>query len=128
MNKPNVTTNEQAGCLRILKAATGPMTAAVIAVRLGLRGCRETRRRHARLIIQRLRDSGSMIVATRPAGYGLTDDRSVYKDYLNGRQIVARMIFGDTHKKKKKLADSNNQGMLFEPQRIRVGVASMEIA
>ncbi len=128
MAKPNVTINEQAACLRILKAATRPMTAANIAVRLGLGGCRETRRRHVRLIIEGLRDLGSLIVATKkPAGYGIAKDESVYKEYLIRRFIEAKRVFGDMHKRKKMLVESNGQGMLFEPQRISVGCASVAV-
>ncbi len=125
MAKPNVTTGEQAACLRLLKAATGPMVAVDIAVHLGLGGCIETRRRHVRAIIKGLRDLGSLIVATKPAGYGLTEDKLVYKEYLENRLIEAKRIFGDTYNKKKDLVDSNGQGMLFEPKRISVGCASV---
>jgi len=128
MTKKDVTTSEQAGCLRILRAASEPMTAADIAARLGLGGCRESKRRRVRLIIKKLRDSGSMIGATRQGGYMITDDVSEYRDYLEGRQNDQKRIFGETHKKKKMLVDSKGQGMLFEPPRIRVGVASMGLA
>ena len=127
MSKSNVTTNEQAGCLRILKAATEPMTAADIAVRMGLGGCRETQRRHVRAIVKGLRDLGSMIVATLQGGYWLTKDAAMYKDYLEFRQIDAKRILGESHNRKKKLVDSKGQGMLFEPTRIRVGVASVAV-
>jgi len=112
MDKPNVTTYEQAMCLSILKSAAEPIVAAWLAARLHLSGCRETQRRHVRAIIKQLRDSGSMIVATLAGGYWLTEDRRLWADYLDGRQIDAKRVLGVAGKRKKTLR-ARRQGFLF---------------
>jgi biotin operon repressor len=121
--KPNVTTDLQARCLRLLKQADGPIVAALIAEMLGLDGPHESRRRRVRLIVQQLRDAGEMIVADSHQGYCLTDDERVFKAYLDGRQIEAKGVLGQTHSRKKMLTDGRGQGVLF-PQRVPAGCAT----
>jgi len=101
MIKPNVTTYETAGCLRILEKVEEPIVAADLARRLYLAGNRETQRRHIRAIVEHLRKNGCWIVATLQAGYWLTKNYELWRDYLEGRQIDAKRILGETHKRKK---------------------------
>lgn len=122
MNKANITTLEAARCLSLLETAAEPMVAAKLARRLILAGSRETQRRHVRAIVEHLRDNGSHIVATLTSGYWLTKDDRIWRDYLEGRQIDAKRILGETHKRKR-IAGSKGQGMLFE-MRICCGVAT----
>jgi len=105
-----------AECLRILRQATEPIFAADIAARLGLGGNRETQRRHVRAFIKHLRDNGSRIIATLHGGYWLTDDAQLWADYLEGRQIDAKKILGETHRRKRVAYDSRGQGSLFGPR------------
>jgi hypothetical protein len=114
MSKPNITIAEISRCLELLRNADEPMVAADLAVRLELPGCRETRRRHVRAIVKQLRDDGAMIVATLQGGYWLTKDDALFRDYIEGRQIDAKRILADTHRKKKQLLDSKSQGFLFQ--------------
>jgi len=126
VNKPSITTSEAARALRILQEADSPIVAAGLAAALGLAGNRETQRRHVRAIIEHLRADGSMIVATLQQGYWLTCDAALWRDYLEGRQIDAKRILGETGKRKKMLSDAKGQGMLFE-QRIQMGCATCGI-
>jgi hypothetical protein len=114
MNEPNVTTDACAACLRILQSSNEPLVAAELAVRLQLAGNRETQRRHIRAIVKHLRDNGSMIIATLTDGYWLTEDDGLWRDYNEGRQIDAKKIFAETHKRKM-LMDQKGQGVLFRP-------------
>ena len=123
MTKPNITASEAAGCLRILESATEPIVAAGLARKLYLAGNRESQRRHVRAIIKHLRHNGSQIVATLQDGYFLTEDSRLWRDYLEGRQIDAKRILGETHRRKRMLADAAGQGLLFS-QRIHCGVAT----
>lgn len=92
------------------------MTAVELAAELRLPGSRETRRRHVRELIRKLRETGSMIIATLQDGYFLTDDPQLYQDYLNGKQIDAKKVLGKTHKQKKMLTEvGSGQGVLFGP-------------
>lgn len=127
MSKPNVTTSEMARCLEILRSATEPMVAAGIAARIYLAGKRETQRRHVRAIVKALRESGSMIVATLQGGYYLTEDETMWRKYLDGRQIDAKSILKETHRKKKVLAEANGQELLFD-NRIVGGSATIGAA
>jgi len=116
MDKTNITTDEAAACLRLLRRAGGPMTAAELAATLYFSGKRETQRRHVRALIKHLRDNGAWIAATLQGGYFLTGDPALWRDYNEGRQIDAKKIFGVTHKRKKAaLADRLGQGFLFNP-------------
>jgi biotin operon repressor len=124
VTKVNITTLEAAKCLSFLESAAAPIVAAELAKKLRLSGSHETQRRHVRAIIKYLRDNGSQIVATLQGGYFLTEDPVLWRDYLEGRQIDAKRILGETHKRKKMLTDSQGQGVLFE-NRICFGVASM---
>lgn len=123
MIKPNITTPEIANCLSILESANKPLVAADLAKKLGLSGSRETQRRHIRAIIKHLRNNGSKIIATLWGGYFLTTDPQLWRDYLEGREITAKRIFGETHKRKRRLTDSQGQGVLFD-LRQRGGVAT----
>ena len=116
MTQPNVTTDELAMCLSLLESAEGAMTAIELAVGLHLSGNRETQRRHIRHLIRRLREDGSMIMATLQDGYYLTSDSQLYEDYLAGRQIGAKKVLGETHRRKKMLVEvGTGQGVLFSP-------------
>ena len=124
MTEVNITTEEAAQCLSILESAKGPMVAAGLARRLRLGGVRETQRRHVRAIIEHLRtENGSWIVGLNPQGYFLTRDHQIWRDYNEGRGITAKRIFAEVHKRKRELADGN-QELLFDT-RIQCGVATM---
>ena len=122
MNKANITTLEAARCLSLLETAAEPMVAAKLARRLRLAGSRETQRRHVRAVVKYLRDNGSHIVATLTGGYWLTENDEIWRDYLEGRQIDAKRILGETHKRKR-IAGSQGQGTLFDI-RVCCGVAT----
>lgn len=114
--KPNITTLELARCLSFLESAEEVMTAALLAAKLHLAGSRESQRRHVRALVKKLRDNGSMVVATLQDGYFLTEDPQLYQDYLEGRQIDAKSILGETHKRKRILTEvGSGQGVLFGP-------------
>jgi biotin operon repressor len=121
MNGINVITSDLARCLTILKETGTPLTAAEIASRLYLPGCRETQRRHVRAIIEQLRKSGAKIIATLSEGYWLTNDLALWRDYLEGRQIDAKIILAETYKRKRMLADAAGQGILFG-QKMTIGI------
>jgi len=121
MNEINVTSSELARCLTILEETETPLTAVEIAARLYLGGCRETQRRHVRAIIDQLRKAGAKIVATLTDGYWLTKDLSLWRDYLEGRQIDAKSILAETYKRKRMLMDCKGQGVLFS-QVMSVGI------
>ena len=128
MWKPNVTCEQAGRCLRILQSADKPIVAAELARQLNLTGNSETRRRHIRAIIKQLRDGGEMIVADIKGGYWLTEDNTIWKDYLEGRQIDAKIILGDTHKKKKQvLQDASGQELMFDNS-ISVGCATVRMS
>lgn len=122
MDKPNITSSEVARCLSILESENRFVPASELARRLFLAGSHETQRRHVRAIIKQLRDNGSMIVATLWGGYFLTEDTQLWRDYLEGRQIDAKRILGETHRRKKMITYANGQGALFG-QGIFCGVA-----
>jgi len=127
VSNPNITATEAAKCLRVLQDIAKPIVAADLAKKLALGGSRESQRRHVRAVIEHLRDNGSMVVATLQQGYWLTEDQRLWKDYLEGRQIDAKRVLGETHKRKRMLADAKGQGLLFD-QRIRYGVATCGVA
>ena len=109
----NITADEAAKCLEILKATKSPLVAADIAKLMKLSGSHETQRRHVRAIVKHLRDDCSAkIVATLAGGYWLTDDEQLWSAYLEGRQIDAKHILGDTSQKKR-FCFYRNQGILF---------------
>ena len=104
-----------ARCLRLIKEQ-GPVKAITLAGQLGIEGLRETKRRRIRAIVQHLRNSaGNMIVADEINGYFLTDDITIWQNYLAGRQIDAKKILGITHRQLKMVTDSRGQGLLFVP-------------
>ena len=113
MNQTNVTSDEAAACLALLKVADKPRVAAEIAELLELGGRRETQRRHVRAIIKQLRDEGEKIVATLSGGYMLTNDEKIWREYLEGRKIDAKSLIGQSHKRIKISVDSIGQGLLF---------------
>lgn len=121
MARPNVTVDGMAQCLRVLQAAEVPMLAIDIANRLGLDGSRETKRRHVRSLVKKLRDDGHMIVASVQGGYFLTADEDLWKQYLEGKKIDAKKVLGEMHRKKKMLIDKQGQGMLFQPGGVAIG-------
>jgi biotin operon repressor len=125
MNQSNPTADELSLCMRLLDEAEAPMLAIDIADRLYITGSHETKRRHVRALVQKLRDNGARIVATTADGYFLTEDESLWRDYLEGRQIDAKRILGETYKRKKMLADSQGQGHLFTLPRIQAGCATV---
>ncbi len=116
MDQTNITTDEAAACLRLLRRAGRPMTAAELAATLYFSGKRETQRRHVRLIVDHLRNTGAWIVANLQDGYFLTNDAVRWAKYNDERQIGIKQTFGVTHKRKKAaLADRRGQGFLFNP-------------
>ena len=83
-----------ARCLALIKS-DGPIRAIAMAVKLGIEGNRESKRRHIRAIVQHLRnDCGNMIIGNFRQGYFITEDKKVWQDYLDGRQIDAKKILG----------------------------------
>jgi len=112
MAKPEVKADELAKCLAVLRQASEPMTAIEIAARLGLGGIRETQRRHVRAIVKLLRDKSCRIAATLQGGYFITNDEQLWRDYLEGRQIDAKRVLGETGKRKNASYDGQ-QGLLF---------------
>jgi len=116
MDRANITTDEAAACLRLLKGAAGPMTAAQIAGRLNLGGKRETQRRHVRALVKHLRDTGVWVAANLAGGYFLTDDPKLWQAYNEGRQIEAKKVIGESYKREKHcLRYRFGQGFLFNP-------------
>jgi biotin operon repressor len=111
---------EVAKTLSILERATGPLTAIEIATRLGLEGCRESQRRHVRAIIEELRDKGVRIVADRKNGYFITRHDSVWRDYLDGRQIEGKGIIGEAHRRKKCMYEDGTIAMFG--QQVATGI------
>ena len=112
MDRPNIQPVVAAKLLSLLEQADEPLTAAVIAQKLNLAGERETQRRHVRAIVEYLRQHDSMIIATLSAGYWLTKDGAMYKEYLEGRQIDVKRILGETGRQKKTVF-FKGQGILF---------------
>lgn len=121
MKSSNVTSDNIAQCLLILEKEEGPILAIELAKKLGLFGSHETKRRHVRTLIKIIRDKGIMVVAIQSAGYFFTDDVTVWKDYLDGRQIDAKRILGETGRRKKMVANSKGQGMLFGEAKTMIG-------
>ena len=97
----NITTSELVRCRDLLYEAAGPMTAIEIAEELGLGGCRETKRRHVRAIIEVLRDKGHKIIGDSRVGYWFARTQTEWVMYLDSRQIGAKQVLGKTHKAKK---------------------------
>jgi len=104
-----------AKCLRLIKEH-GVILAIELADKLGIEGSRENKRRKIRAIVQHLRnDCGVMIAADLIHGYFVTEDKEVWQMYLDGRQLDAKKILGQTHKQLKMVSDSKGQGLLFVP-------------
>ena len=120
MDSNDVTTDELAQCLAILKSAAGPMTAAQIAARLGLAGCRETQRRRVRAMTLALRDKGVRVAATQQNGYYIAQNDAAWRAYLDGRQIEAKTVLGVTHPRIRQVVESKGQGLLYG-QRLTTG-------
>lgn len=110
-----ITSTEAARCQAILEAQDQPITAIQIAVRLGLAGCRESRRRRVRAIIKHLREvCGVRIVATLSGGYWITEDDNIWRQWLEDRAIDAKIVLGEVYRRKKAAAE-RGQGLLFAP-------------
>lgn len=109
----NVTTQEQAACLRILQAAIQPITAAELAVRLGLGGQRETQRRHIRAIVEELRADGVRVIAFNPQGYWLVKTEAEWLEYCRNRENYAKRIIGEASRRIHMATDHHGQGLLF---------------
>ena len=104
-----------AKCLALIKS-DGPIRAIALAVRLGIEGNRENKRRHIRAIVQHLRnDCGELIAADLIYGYYIAPTKEIWQMYLDGRQIDAKKILGITHKQLRMVQDSKGQGLLFLP-------------
>lgn len=104
-----------ARCLKLIKS-DGPIVAISLADKLGIVSDREGKRRIIRKIVQHLRNAaGEMIIADTINGYFLTDDPTIWKSYLAGRQIEAKTVLGKTHKQLKMVTDTKGQGLLFVP-------------
>ncbi len=115
MTLTTLTRDQAARTLEVLKAADEPITAADLARRLDLSGCRETQRRGVRALVKQLRDDGARIVATLTGGYWLTDDPAIWRDYLEGRKIDARRLIGQSSRRQRMAVDADGQGLLFVP-------------
>ncbi|RKY12683.1 MAG: hypothetical protein DRP65_00560 [Planctomycetota bacterium] len=114
--KPHITTDEAAACLTLLESAAGPMTAAEIAARLNLAGCRESQRRHVRALVKHLRDTDVWIAATLSDGYFLTKDPDVWAKHNVDKQIGAKKVISQAYRREKCcLRDRLGQGLLFNP-------------
>jgi len=116
MNSRTTTTDEATRLLGVLCRTEAAMTAAELAGRLALTGCRESQRRHIRALVKRLRDEGKWIVATLQGGYWLTEDRDLWRDWLEHRSIDAKRLIGESHRRQKMLTDASGQGLLFGPK------------
>jgi len=112
--KYHVIADQAKDCLAILEKASTPIIAVDLAVRLGIYGKRETVRRRVRHILKHLRDNGCWIVATNLNGSWLTEDETVWRDYLKGRQIDSKRILGEMHKRERALNEAQ-QMPLFQP-------------
>ncbi len=113
MDRGKATTYELSDCLAVLTTADKPLTAAEIAAKLGLAGCRETQRRRVRAFIKLLRDKGCQIIATQQDGYSVAKNDRMCWGYLDSRQIYAKRLLGVTHKRKRMLTTARGQGLLF---------------
>lgn len=100
-------------CLTLLKSADRFVPAAEIAERLHIGGKRETQRRVVREMVKTLRQANHWIVASLSDGYYLTTEKVVWQDYLDGRQIDAKRILGESGRRKRMVADKTGQGLLF---------------
>lgn len=99
--------------MEILKAAHTPIVAAELAVKIGLGGERETKRRKIRAIVARLRDNGHWIIAFNQEGYWLTTIEKDWLDYQAGRSIDAKRIIKEAADRRRMIVDNKGQGLLF---------------
>jgi biotin operon repressor len=106
-----ITGPELAKAVSILQQAKEPMTAALLAARLGLSGCRESQRRRVRAIIEELRNKGWPIVANQIDGCWLAKNSKEWRDYLEGRKIEAKQQIGEAHRRKKCTYDDGTIAM-----------------
>ena len=107
-----VTLEEEWRLLALLRSASGPITAAAAAEKLDLPGNRETKRRYVRAIVNRLREHGARIIATLAGGYWLTEEPAVWQSYLEHRQIDAKLILAEAHRRGRAEREVG-QGLLF---------------
>ena len=92
------------------------MTAADLARRLGLSGCRETQRRRVRAMVHALReDDGRWILADLTGGYWLTADRQQWLGRYEHRMIDGKRLIAEAASRKKMITDAAGQGLLFVP-------------
>ena len=112
MDEPKATTEECTIVMHMLCTTDAPLTAAQIADKIGLAGCRETQRRRVRAIIKQLRDEGEWIVANNYDGYWLTEDRFIWHLYNKDRALSAKYLLGEVSHRQKAAAD-RKQRMLF---------------
>lgn len=101
--------------LQLLQSARTPLTAAELAGRLALPGCRETQRRQIRALVAALREQGSWIVATLSGGYWLTRDAALWREYNEHRKIDSKRVLGEAHRRQRQAADAGGQYLLFGP-------------
>jgi len=113
-HQQHVSVSDAARCQRILTEAEEPLVAVEIAARMNLGGSRESRRRRVRAIVHHLRAGGAMIVATLTGGYWLTEDLATWQQWLEHRQIDAKQILGESHRRQKQATEVGiGQGLLF---------------
>ena len=105
---------EAARLLRMLETARTPITAAELARRLALPGCRETQRRHVRAIIEQLREAGCRIVGDG-GGCRLTRDAAEWNAYNEYRKNNGKRLIGEAHRRQRMATDATGQGLLFVP-------------
>ena len=125
MTRCITTTGQAARLLQMLSGAAEPVTAASLAVRLGLGGNRESRRRQVREIVRQLRDDGVRIVATLQSGYWLTEDDEIWRLWNEQKMVDAKRVLAESNKRKKEAtATAQGQGLLFMPEvdnKVRTG-------
>ena len=116
------TNSDRLRCLAVLRAASGPIVAADLAQRIGLR-CkdRETARRQVRAIVKDLRDTGAKIVSNLASGYWLTHDETMWQDYCQRRQIDGKRIIGEASRRGKGSARAAAGVTLFDMTMSAVG-------
>ncbi len=106
---PMPTTKEAAIIYQTLRYSERAWTAAELAARCGMDGNRESQRRAVREVIRSLRAQGHRIVATLEAGYALTEDESLWRDYLEGRKIDAKRILAEAGRRTKEARETKQE-------------------
>ncbi len=98
---------------------TGPHSAVMLAIQVGIFGQRESIRRRVRTVIKHARESlGERICAGQgngKAGYWLARDADEWAAYQASRKAKAVFQFADLAKQKRAITDRmNGQGRLFD--------------